>query len=77
MYLGCSHGSVTTLQEARLAKSGPCDYLMQVVAVTGLLVSLNQRMQLSFAARQALSRAAEFLEPTGETWTAKFCYDTK
>ena len=70
MYPCCSHNSVTTMQEVMLTKSGPCDCLMQVVAVTGLLVSLNQRMQLSFAAKQALSRAAEFLGPTGETWFA-------
>lgn len=35
------------------------------MAVVGLLAALGQRVKLSFGASQAITRAAEFLGPTG------------
>lgn len=39
---------------------------LQAVAVTGLLLALSRRMQLSFAAGPAVGRASEFMGPTGQ-----------
>jgi len=40
-------------------------FALQLVAVAGLLVVLSRRVDLTFGGPQAISRATEFLGPTG------------